>query len=152
MIRYAIFLIPGIFFAMQGFIGCTGSTSGRQFKSQNEFSLGKQDDNRDKNPDVKFLDSTTYNFGQIKAGDTVIHKFLFRNTGIESIIIKSATASCGCTVAYFNKKPIDAGRTDSIVTTFISTGSNPGFQNKVVTVLFNTSTLPALLTIYGKVK
>ena len=152
MIRFKIHIIPGILFIILTGISCGSDSTQLPAAQHNEYSLDKQGEVKDKAAMIKFLDKTSYNFELIEAGDTVVHKFFFTNIGKQPLIIRSATATCGCTIAYFNKQPIIAGKRDSIVATFISNKKNLGYQNKVVTVDCNSPQSPFLLTLYGKVK
>lgn len=151
MTRLTIHLLAGLVFPAL-MIGSCNSSAHPPVAGYNEYSLDKHGETDKRNTTIKLLDATTFNFGNIEAGDTVIHKFLFTNTGSQPLIIASADATCGCTVAYFNKQPIGAGKTDSIVATFISSKKMVGFQSKVVTVKCNSSASPFLLTMYGRVK
>src|SRR5512139_718104 len=47
-----------------------------------------------------------HNFGAVKAGEKVGCIFPFTNTGDADLVLTSATASCGCTVPKYNKKPV----------------------------------------------
>ena len=132
-------------------LSCNTNTPASAEKQHNEYSLDKTGENRNDTVRIKFLDSTTFNFGTIKAGDTVRHKFFFRNAGTKPLLIASATATCGCTVAWFNSNPIPEGQTDSIVAVFNSEKDMHGFQNKVIAVSSNSSATPFLLTMYGKI-
>ena len=116
----------------------------------NEYSLGKSDLKDNNTAEIQLIDSAVFNFGNLTAGDTVIHTFRFRNVGKTPLIISSATASCGCTVAKYSKYPIAPYQIDSIVAQFNSTRQMLGFQNKVVTVNYNSPKSPELLTIYGR--
>ena len=49
------------------------------------------------------LDLTTFNAGDIKAGSTVMHDFLVKNTGNAELAITSVVPGCGCSVANFDK-------------------------------------------------
>jgi hypothetical protein len=136
-------------------VGCNSTTQSSDSlkNSQHEYSLTP--DNSNNNNDTAELtvisDSTTFNFGNIQAGDTIKHTFHFKNTGESPLVISSATATCGCTVASFNKRPIATGATDSITAVFASSKENKGFANKVVTVNYNSPASPKLLTLYGRV-
>jgi len=87
-------------------------------------------------PIMKF-EKDVYEFGKIKQGESVSYDFNFVNTGKSPLIIKEATATCGCTVPLFSKDPIPAGGSSVIKVTFNSTGKE-GLQDKVVTVVANT--------------
>lgn len=134
---------------------CHSATQSATSNIQSQYSLAddtlnSQNDNE--NAELKMVDSTTFNFGVIKAGDTVTHSFHFKNTGNVPLIILSATASCGCTVPHYNKTPILPNQSDSITTVFISKKDGTGFQNKVMTVKYNSLQSPKLLTLYGRLK
>lgn len=124
--------------------------------SKNEYSLSKGGandnlNNSTKSAEMKLIDSVTFNFGNIKPGDTVTHTFHFKNTGKIPLIISSATATCGCTVGHFNTRPIGLNQVDSITAVFASSHEMKGFQNKVITINYNSSQSPKLLTLYGRV-
>ena len=144
-------VIAWYFLTVLAIISCNTNAPHLSENQHNEYSLDKAGENRTDTARMKFLDSTTFNFGTIKAGDTVRHKFFFRNTGKQPLIISSATATCGCTIAYFNNKPIQEGQTDSIVAVFNSEKDMRGFQNKVIEVSCNAPASPLLLTMYGKI-
>ena len=78
-----------------------------------------------------------YDFGVIIQGEKVSHTFVFKNVGKSNLIISSVYASCGCTVAKYDKKPIAPGEEGSIEVVFDSAGKN-GIQNKTITVVANT--------------
>lgn len=87
-------------------------------------------------PVIKF-EKEEYEFGQIKQGEKVSYDFKFVNTGKSPLIIKSASATCGCTIPEFPKEPIAVGESGDIKVTFNSAGKE-GLQDKVVTVVANT--------------
>lgn len=133
------------------FTRCTSGPTESAKTKGNVYSVAKETDSIKDRPVFKLLGSASFNFGRIRAGDTIVHKFLFKNIGTNPLIIESALPSCGCTVAYFNRAPVLQNGTDSIVATFVSRKESLGFQNKVITVKCNSSETPFLLTIYGKV-
>ncbi|HET8827983.1 MAG TPA: DUF1573 domain-containing protein [Pelobium sp.] len=87
-------------------------------------------------PVIKF-EKEIYEFGKIKQGESVSYNFKFENVGKSPLIIKEATATCGCTVPEFPKEPIPVGGSGQIKVTFNSEGKE-GLQDKVVTILANT--------------
>ncbi len=91
-----------------------------------------------------------YDFGRIKAGTIVTHEFKFKNTGKNPLIIKNAEASCGCTVAEYQKEPIPVGGTGTILAKFNSEGRN-SMQAKYVTVHANTIPSETKLAMEGDV-
>jgi hypothetical protein len=92
---------------------------------------------------------TTFDFGKINVGVPVTHKFTFSNSGSESLVITSVTASCGCTVAEYSKDPIPAGGSGFVKATYNAV--KPGVFSKTVTINANTDEAAVLLTIKGEV-
>lgn len=84
---------------------------------------------------ITFLEES-YFFGEIEEGDLVKHTFKFKNDGDGTLIIKDATATCGCTRPDFPFIPIQPGETGDINVVFNSTGK-VGPQKKAVTIFSN---------------
>src|SRR4051794_4339166 len=57
---------------------------------------------------------TKYDFGKVKEGDTVMHKFLIQNRGSEPLMIFKSKGSCDCIEAYHSEKPILPGNEELI--------------------------------------
>ena len=104
---------------------------------------------KDKLPVIKFAEGT-YDFGKIIQGEKVAHKFSFTNEGKSNLIITSAKASCGCTIAEPTKAPIAPGGTGVIDVTFDSNGKS-GMITKTVSVLTNCEPNTVFITITGNV-
>ena len=96
------------------------------------------------------FDKEEHNFGEIYDGDIVTHTFSFKNVGETPFIIAKATASCGCTVPSWPKRPIPAGSSGQIKVQFDSS-NKPGIQNKVITITANTETKIKKLLIKAQV-
>lgn len=96
-------------------------------------------------------DNTLYNFGTIAQGEVVNYTFKFTNVGTEDLLIKSTSASCGCTVPQHTKAPVPPGGTGEIVVRFDSKGKN-GQQNPVITVVANTNPAQTRLSLRGFVQ
>ena len=79
-----------------------------------------------------------FSFGKIKEGTVVTHKFHFKNTGPNPLLIVKATASCGCTVPSFSKQPIAPGGEGDIDVQFNST-HRTGHQDKHIIVFSNAA-------------
>ena len=84
---------------------------------------------------VQVID-TVYNFVKTTDGEKVEYNFRFKNTGSKSLVITSATASCGCTVPQKPEKPISPGDTGFIKVVFDSKG-RVGSAHKTITVVSN---------------
>lgn len=74
----------------------------------------------------------------ISQGDVIDTAFVFTNTGNADLVIKSAKASCGCTVADYPKEPVAPGETAKISAKFNSAGKR-GEVKKTITIEANTA-------------
>jgi hypothetical protein len=99
--------------------------------------------------DIRF-DKETFDFGKIKQGEVVSHRFTFTNTGKSPLIVSNATATCGCTVPEWPKKPVLPGDTASIAVTFNSAGKS-GLQDKQVKITSNAQPSEAMVHLIGEV-
>lgn len=80
---------------------------------------------------------TEFDFGEIKEGEVVVHRFQFSNTGQIPLTILKAYAGCGCTVPEWPEAPIAPGETSEIMVKFNSEGKK-GQLSKIVKVIANT--------------
>jgi hypothetical protein len=85
--------------------------------------------------DMKF-EEEVFDFGTITQGEKVTHDFKFKNVGEKNLVIASANADCGCTVAEVPKQEIAPGEGNIIRVTFDSEGKT-GIVTKTVTVVAN---------------
>jgi len=91
-----------------------------------------------------------HDFGTLTEGEVVSYTFGFKNTGSGSLVIKSASASCGCTVPKYDKEPISPGDSGSLEVVFNTLGKL-GQQHKTVGIRTNGSPNFVLLNIYAEV-
>jgi hypothetical protein len=98
---------------------------------------------------IKFTEES-YNFGKIIQGEKVSHTFTFTNEGKSNLIVASAKASCGCTVAQPPKEPIPPGGTGKIDVVFDSNGKS-GNVSKSISVVTNCEPNTVILVIGGEV-
>ena len=103
------------------------------------------------NPNVAVFKwiNTMHDFGEIPTGDPVTHKFTFTNTGDIPLIISSAKASCGCTVADYTKEAIAPGAEGMVEATY--NAKKEGAFSKTVTINANTEKGVVVLTLKGEV-
>lgn len=80
--------------------------------------------------------TTKHDFGTIVQGEKVAQKFKFKNTGGSDLIISDASASCGCTVPEYDRKPVKPGGEGEIEVVFDSAGRT-GSQHKTINILTN---------------
>ncbi len=103
------------------------------------------EDNTGLKPDIRF-EKTEHNFGRILQGEKVGYNFIFTNDGDASLVIMDASASCGCTIPKYSKKPISPGEKGSVEVVFDSSGRT-GQQSKTVTLKTNGKDQVVYLTI-----
>lgn len=97
------------------------------------------------------LQQTTFNFGDIKQGETVSHVFVLSNSGGDLLTISNVTASCGCTAAAPEKKELAPGESTNLTVKFNSAG-RMGNQSKTVRIFSNDPQNPeVVITITGNV-
>ena len=88
-------------------------------------------------------------YGTLILGADGVRFFKFKNTGTESLVIKNARGSCGCTVPKWPDTPIGAGKTGVIEVKYDT--SRPGSFSKTVYVETNETNSQHTLTIKGVV-
>lgn len=99
---------------------------------------------------VLSFEETEFDFGTANEGDIVNHTYLFTNTGKSPLVIDKATASCGCTVPDWPRKPIGVGETGEIKVRF-DTKNKPNQQIKIISIIANTEPTLTRLRIKGYV-
>ena len=87
------------------------------------------------NANIEFLEKQ-FDFGDVVKGETVGHKFLFKNTGTEPLMVLMVQTTCGCTAPQWSKLPVPPGEGGEILVNFNST-KKIGRQNKIITVYTN---------------
>lgn len=96
-------------------------------------------------PQFKF-DEESHDFGQVIQGEKVTYAFEFVNSGKTELVIASASASCGCTVAEYPKIPVRPGE-KGVVSVSFNTEGRKGFQNKTITLAANTQPNTKVLSV-----
>ena len=87
---------------------------------------------------VLTLAEASHDFGEVKANNKVEAYIKFKNDGKAPLVIRDASATCGCTVPEFPSTPIPVGGTDSIKVQYTA-GNMNGKQQKTVTLVTNTA-------------
>lgn len=105
---------------------------------------------KQKGAKIKF-DTKTHSFGTIKEGDVVKYEFYYTNTGDEDLVIKDASATCGCTAPGFSFFPLAPGLSSAISVTFNS-ANKAGAQRPEVTIITNGYPSKHVLTLEGVVE
>jgi len=91
--------------------------------------------------DIAFPDGTEHDFGMFRTQDTLVHYFVYKNTGTVPLVIQKVETSCGCTRATFSKKPLAPGGTDSIRVAYDGNGFSQGHFIKGCDIYSNTDTV-----------
>ncbi len=92
-----------------------------------------------------------HHFGKVSQGEKLAYVFRFENQGTGSLIIASVTASCGCTVPKYDRKPVTPGNSGNIEVVFNTEGRS-GMQTKTITVKSNAKPQVVLLKITAEVE
>jgi len=87
---------------------------------------------------VLTLAEANHDFGDVQANNKVETYIKFKNDGKSPLVIRDASATCGCTVPEFPSTPIAVGATDSIKVVYTA-GNMNGKQQKTVTLVTNTT-------------
>ena len=127
-----------LFFAAGLLISCSGP--GRNNSGNNSDAAGA----------VITFAEYEHDFGKVREGRKVRHTFTFENTGSESLVIQSATTTCGCTVPRYDRKPIAPGKGGKLEVEFDTSGRD-GMQIKTVTVNSNATVPVVILKITAEV-
>lgn len=148
MKKQAHFLTVGLLVIMGVFASCKEET----MQNRNASPADEEQISTDviKNTTIITFERDTYDFGEIKEGDTVSTEFKFVNTGENDLLISNAKGSCGCTVPDWPKEPIPPGGSGAIKVVFNSKNKS-GQISKMVTVQANTIPNPTKLTIKGTI-
>jgi len=105
-------------------------------KSLNENIDVEGNVNKEGIPEIVF-NETEHDFGRVIQGEKVGWFFKYRNEGDADLIISKASASCGCTVPDYDRKPLSPGEESKIKVVYDSSGRS-GTELKTVTIESNT--------------
>lgn len=92
-------------------------------------------------PKITF-ESLHKDFGKVPDTEDLIHNFVFKNTGDETLVISNVKPSCGCTTTELDRLVFDPGEGDSIDIDWEPKGH--GVQSKTITVQSNSTGNPVL--------
>ncbi|MBS3912952.1 MAG: DUF1573 domain-containing protein [Bacteroidetes bacterium] len=93
------------------------------------------------------FDEVLHDFGNIVDGESVQHKFRFKNTGKGELVVSNVQASCGCTTPEWTRDVIAPGGEGFILATFNSSGKGEKgglIVEKSITVNFSNSTVETM--------
>ena len=113
-------------------------------------SLGQKEISLREGPHIEFSQQI-YNFGIAGQQESIVHDFLFKNTGTEVLEIKGIETACGCTVAQPSARIFNPGAGGHIRATF-ETGRYNGSQEKKILIFTNDPLNPEIeLKFTGKI-
>ncbi|MBI4645005.1 MAG: DUF1573 domain-containing protein [Bacteroidia bacterium] len=118
-------------------------------QNQNETTTTPVNEPPNPNTPVIEFEKTVYDFGNFPFDGDGSCSFLFKNTGIDPLVINNAKASCGCTVPNWPKQPILKGQQDTIHVKYNT--KRQGQFTKTITISSNAKTPQVTLTIKGTV-
>jgi len=95
------------------------------------------------------VDQDSVNLGKFKRQDIKQIPFKITNNGLYPLIIQNVSTSCGCTVAKYDKKPINMGETTIVVLEYKP--NSLGYFNKTADVICNIPEGFVRLKISGEV-
>ena len=98
-------------------------------------------------PQIDFTE-TEFDFGELNQNMEVTHIFKFRNTGMDTLVIKNVRTSCGCTASAVALKIVAPQDSSEIKVTF-RTGKFKDAVTKTIIVESNDPTNPA---VYLRIK
>ena len=110
------------------------------------FTLKAQTPDGPKSGPIITFTENAHDFGDIIQGDSLTHVFKFKNSGTAPLVISEVITTCGCTAPTFTKEPVMPGKTGEILITYRSAGKQ-GLQNKIITILSNSTNTPVRLSI-----
>jgi len=102
-----------------------------------------------KGEDLIKFEEVVHDFGKIKQGVPVTYDFVFKNISKQTVVIESATASCGCTTPVKPEQPIAKGKSDKIKAGFNAASPSP--FDKTIYVKVSGATMPMEIKIKGEV-
>jgi len=99
-------------------------------------------------PKIVF-NKASHDFGELTLYSLAFCEFKFYNKGKAPLILSEISATCGCTVPSWPKKPIIPGDSGIIVINYLP--DETGIIDKNVTVFSNATKMPVTLELNGKV-
>ncbi|MEI6865021.1 DUF1573 domain-containing protein [Flavicella sp.] len=142
MKKIILFLITVAFVSFS----CKESAASK-VKDQNIEKAKERDVKYENLPEISF-DKKSFDFGVIDEGEVVETRFKILNVGKSDLIIKKASATCGCTVPDWPKEAIKSGKFAYMTVSFNSKGRRNNFS-KTITLLTNTETGKETVKIKG---
>lgn len=90
------------------------------------------------------FEETEHDFGRVMQGEKVGWYFKYRNEGNSNLIINRVTASCGCTVPEYDRKPLAPGKEASLKVMYDSNGRS---GKEIKTISMETNAEPSQIQL-----
>jgi len=113
------------------------------------FGQSKSENNMTANAPKIVFNKTIHDFGELILYSPAFCEFRFYSRGKAPLILSEITATCGCTVPSWPKKPITPGDSGTIVINYLP--DETGVIDKNVSVFSNASKTPVTLELKGRV-
>ena len=130
IIPFFVILITASFSCTSGNVSVAGD-NGMSISKPSELPIQKAANSK------CVFEKKIYDLGEIQQGEIVKYTMTFVNEGPDLLVIKSARASCGCTVPKWTREPVAAGAQGQLEVTFDSSGRS-GKQHKSVMLITNS--------------
>lgn len=88
-----------------------------------------------------------HDFGKVIFGEPAKFDFVFKNTGLDTLLITEVQSTCGCTIPKWSNKPVAPGEKGLIEVSYDTRRS--GEFEKGITVFSNADNSAMLLVIKG---
>ncbi|WP_347838141.1 DUF1573 domain-containing protein [uncultured Draconibacterium sp.] len=96
------------------------------------------------------IEKPLHDFGQLKAGEIVLHTFILHNNGQNNFILAELVSDCGCITAQAKQQVIKPGA-NTIIEVEFNTAGLAGKEYKTIEVHGNSKELKHL-AIFAEVK
>ena len=96
------------------------------------------------------LDKPSIDFGVFPWKEEQKAKFIIKNTGNESLVIKDIITSCDCTTVSYKKEPVPPNESLEVEITFKA--EHPEVFERDITVYCNADNAPVEVTVKGEAK
>ncbi len=96
---------------------------------------------------VRWLNGAEHDFGEVRLGSKVTHRFRFENVSSASIVLQTVRTECGCTAAEWPETPISPGQSGEVLVEFQADRS--GYFRKKIKVYFDRQRRAEVLSIVG---
>ncbi len=102
-------------------------------------------------PRVEVFGGTTFDFGNMKLGESMSHEFPFRNIGEGPLNLTMGTSTCKCTIGNLNKSMLMPGEETMIKLTWTPKAAALGFSQSATILTSDPSQQEVQLSVTGKV-